>query len=116
MPRFDLSQPVTLTVLVPEKIRLEGTMTNVSEAGYKLLLGQELRAGTAVEVDLPDAMLLGEVRYCVAEADGRFGIGLENVQILSNMGELARLVNGIMGASASRDRAESEKTMTFPAA
>ena len=81
-------------------------MTNVSEGGYKLVLGRPLPCGTAIEVELPDAVLLGEVRYCVQDGPDRFGIGLENLQILSNIGELGRLVNGIMGASAAGSRPE----------
>ena len=110
--RFDLNQPVTLTTLGAEKVQLEGTMTNVSEEGYKLLLPQALRCGTAVEIDMPDAMLLGEVRYCRPEGDGTFGIGLENIQILSNIGALSRLVNGILGSSSGRDRSPAESSVS----
>ena len=103
--RFDINQPVTVTVLNATRPRLEGSMVNISHGGFKLVLAQSIQPGTAVEVDLPDAMILAAVRYCHADptTPEEFHIGLEHIQVLSNMGELAKLVNGVMGSS-SHDR------------
>ena len=89
---------------------VQGTLENISGSGLRIVTETPLASGTALRIDLPDSMILAEVRYCAPiEAHAltpeiaRYSLGLEMKQVLNDMGELGRLMQGIMGLQTSTD-------------
>ena len=80
-------------------MKLEGQLVNLSGGGFRLLANGRIRLNAAVRIDMPDAVLLGEVCYCHAAGDGTFAIGLESQQILSHTRDLARLMQSLAGTA-----------------
>jgi len=74
--RFAVNDRGWIRVLDPlcEK-RIDATIVDVSQSGIKLGLGVYLPVGTTVQVHLPGAIALGEVRHCKA-SKGNFFAGL----------------------------------------
>ena len=56
-------------------------------------------AGTALKVELDDALLLGEVIYCRPD-ESVFYVGVELEHALCGLGELSRMVNAYNDAFA----------------
>jgi hypothetical protein len=87
--RFAIDQPVAVMVLGGKEIRETALVRNVSEAGVQLVLNHSVPAGSAVKIEMDNALALGEVVYCIAEGDQWvFGIKLEHV--LNGLAELQR--------------------------
>ena len=111
-PRFEVAHTVQVTVLDEPPTQLEGRVVNVSGGGFRLLTDGMIRLNAAIRVDMTDAVLLGEVCYCLEEEDGVYAIGLESQQILSHTHDLAQLVKSLSGNSdvpaEVRERQESK--------
>ena len=110
--RFEVHQPISAKVLTKEGEGqlVQGILENISGSGLRMVTETPLASGTALRIDLPDSMILAEVRYCAPiEAHAltpkiaRYSLGLEMNQVLTDMGELGRLMQGIMGLHASTD-------------
>ncbi|HEY7389992.1 MAG TPA: PilZ domain-containing protein [Bryobacteraceae bacterium] len=87
--RFAIDQPVAVWVLGGTEVRETALVRNVSEAGVQLVWSHSIPAGSAVKIELDNALALGEVVYCIAEGDQWvFGIKLEHV--LNGLAELQR--------------------------
>ena len=87
--RFAIDQPVAVMVLGGKEIRETARVRNVSEAGVQLVSDRVIPAGSAIKIELDNALALGEVVYCVAEGDHSvLGIKLEHV--LNGLAELQR--------------------------
>jgi hypothetical protein len=77
-PRFETNQAVIVTNLDCRSC-FQGHLVNFSSQGVRLLLSQELGPGTAVKVQWPGTLLLGEVVYCRPGEGGYFaGLQLED--------------------------------------
>ena len=74
-PRFPVNQRVEVTLLGDPAVAFTARLTNVSSHGLRILSAQKLAPGTAVRVDIEDAEVLGEVRYC-ASNDDAYGLGI----------------------------------------
>ena len=108
--RFEVHQPISAKVLCTEGESqiVHGTLENISGSGLRVVTETPLASGTALRIDLPDSMILAEVRYCATLAAHaltpevtRYSLGLEMKQVLNDMGELGRLMHGIMGVQSS---------------
>jgi hypothetical protein len=87
--RFAIDQSVDVMVLGGAEIRETALVRNVSEAGVQLVWNHSIPAGSAVKIELDNALALGGVMYCIAERDQWvFGIKLEHV--LNGLAELQR--------------------------
>ena len=104
--RLEVHQPILAKVLSNwgENTLLEGELENISGSGLRVISETEAPPGAAIEIELPDAMVLAEVRYCemlephsLRPGVKRFAIGLEMKEVLNDMGQLAQLIHGIMG-------------------
>lgn len=88
-PRFTADQNISITVLSACPSRMNARVRNASGRGLGLLLPAAIPPGTAIRIDLDDAIILGEVIYCCADGDGYFmGIHLE--QMLRDLADLDR--------------------------
>src|SRR4051794_27419957 len=89
--RLEASQSVWITLFGEPDIRLPAIIKNVSPRGIGLQLQGPVAIGTALKLELNDALLLGEVIYCREEAS-TFYVGVELEQVLCGLGELANAV------------------------
>ena len=106
--RIEVAHPVTVTVLDEPPIQLGGQIVNLSGGGFRLLTTEKIRHNAAVRVDMADAVLLGEVGYCIEETAGQYAVGLESQQILSNTKDLARLMESLAGESRRESKPVSD--------
>ncbi len=95
-PRIPVDHEVGVTLLGGEPLQLTGRISNISGRGIRLLLPQKIALGTALRVDWPDGLLLGEVCYCQAEEGGGFSAGLTLEHVLYNLHELAALARQLL--------------------
>lgn len=117
--RFDIHQPLSAKIMgdgdtIPDQT-ITGTLDNISGSGLRILCDQPIRSGAAIQIDIPDAMILAEVRYSelieshpLRPDETRYAIGLVMKQVLSDMGQLARMIEGIMGQSRNEDSVRSK--------
>ena len=78
--RFTIDQPVAVMVLGGKEIRETARVRNVSAAGLQLISDRVIPAGSAIRIELDNALALGEVMYCVTEGDHKvLGVKLEHV-------------------------------------
>ena len=111
--RFDIQQPFVAKIIgngddVPDRT-ISGTLENISGSGLRIYSDQPIAAGAAIQIDLPDAMILAEVLYSepaephpLRPEESRYAIGLVMQQVLQDMGQLARMIEGIMGQSRTQ--------------
>ena len=102
--RIEVVHPVQVTVLDEQPIKLGGQVVNMSGGGFRLLTEEKIRHNAAVRVDMADAVLLGEVCYCIQDESGQYAVGLESQQILSRTGDLARLMQSLSGESSQETK------------
>lgn len=74
-PRCRPEQPMRVTVLDPTHREIMASVIDVSSGGLCLWLSSLIPAGTPVEVETSDTLLLGDICYCRTDGDG-FRVGL----------------------------------------
>jgi hypothetical protein len=74
IPSDESSQMQTFSPFSPAKIRVQ--IIDVSQNGLKVHTPQFVGRGTIVQVRVKEALVLGEVRYCVP-AGGEFEAGIQ---------------------------------------
>jgi hypothetical protein len=74
IPSDDPGQMQTFSPFSPAKIQVQ--IMDVSRNGLKLRTSQFVSQGTIVQVRVKQAIILGEVRYCVAAGD-KFDAGIQ---------------------------------------
>lgn len=99
-PRFSAHQEARITLLGDQPLELEGRLENLSQRGARLLLGRPLPLNAAVQVDLRDSVLLGEVCYVQPES-GKFAVGLALDQVFRRMPELVPLIEALRSETGS---------------
>jgi len=87
-PRFAVHQRVLVTLLDNSQVKRLARIQNVSGRGVGLLMPDAVSPGAAVQIDLENEIVLGEVIYCRPEPEGYF-LGVELDQVLSGLAELA---------------------------
>ena len=86
--RLQTNQPVQITVFGQPEIRLQARIQNVSGRGLGLELERPLKTGSALKIELEDAILLGEVIYCRDQGTSHY-VGVELEHALWGLAELA---------------------------
>jgi hypothetical protein len=61
---------------------MDARVLDVSAGGVCLQVPQAVRPGTAIQVNLGNTLVKGEVRYCI-EADGSFRLGVQIEDVLT---------------------------------
>jgi len=74
--RFPADETLSIRVLRPAHVQVEGQLLDVSEDGMKLVMSQPLEPGTVLQVRSQKRFVLAEVRYCMPNAD-KFVVGVE---------------------------------------
>jgi len=93
-----MHEPVTITTMGAGRHAITGRVVNASGTGLGLAVGEPVEPGTAVRIDLGEALLLGEVVYC-RPGERAWTIGLELDQVLNAVGDLANLAREILNQS-----------------
>jgi hypothetical protein len=86
-PRFSAEQSVAITTLGRSPHRQTATIRNASESGLGLFVKTAIPPGTALRVELDDAIMLGEAMYCRPMETGHF-VGVQLEQVLHGLNEL----------------------------
>jgi hypothetical protein len=87
--RLVLDQSVSLTILGDIEIRVTAKVRDTSGRGLGLETSCPVGVGSALKIELNDAVLLGEAMYCRAE-NGAYYVGIELLHGLGGLGELSR--------------------------
>ena len=87
-PRFVLEQRVLVTLLDNVRFKRLARIKNVSGRGLGLVVKEAISPGAALQIEIEDEIVLGEVIYCRPEPEGYF-LGVELDQVLSGLAELA---------------------------
>jgi hypothetical protein len=94
--RLAANESVAITLFGEPDITIPARVKNISARGIGLELEGPVAPGTAVKIELQDALLLGEVIYC-RRNEASYGVsyylGVELDQALSGLAELSRVVN-----------------------
>ncbi len=88
-PRFTTDQSVAVTILGPGESRYGARIKNASTRGLALEMAAPVTPGTAVKIELDDAVVLGEAVYCRSDLETHL-IGVELDQVLCGLAELGR--------------------------
>ncbi len=96
-PRYGANEPALMTVLDADGRSMAGRIADMSGRGMKLVVEDAVPAGTAVQVDWAEALLLGEVCYCAPLEGGGYALGLSFEHALFDTAELARLARKLLG-------------------
>ena len=105
--RIPADRAVAVTLLGDIETTLKARVKDMSGRGIGLELEHAVSAGTALRIELDDALMLGEVVYC--RRDGAsFTMGVRLEQALAGLAELLRTMEAFAGdrpASFSREAA-----------
>jgi PilZ domain len=97
--RFQTNQPVAITLFGEPDIQISGQIRNISGKGIGLELAQAVAPGTTLKVQVPDALLLGEVIYCRRD-ESSYYVGVELEHSLTGLSELSRMIEAYNDAMA----------------
>ena len=110
--RFETNQLISLTILGKHSqdadVRITAFMVNVSGRGISLSTKFNVPIGSAVRLDVKDNILLGEVCHSRQSGPLEFICGVRLEQALTAVGDLSRLVSGIMGETRQAIVASAE--------
>jgi hypothetical protein len=87
-PRFPVNQVLAVTLLAT-RTKHHGSVKNASGRGLMLELPTPVWPGTAIQIDLPDALVLGEVVYC-RKGHATWLLGIELDQMLQGLSRFGR--------------------------
>jgi len=90
---------VTLTVLTDPRRQVDGRVSNASGRGLGVVTAGRVEPGAALQIEIDDAVVLGEAIYCRREHDQYF-IGVELDQVLVGLTELGRKLSAFTGELA----------------
>lgn len=107
--RYKANQSVSITLFGEVDVRITGTVKNISGKGIGLELDRPVRPGTALKVDLDDALMLGEVIYCRRDASSYYA-GVELEHSLCGLGELSRMVAAFDRAVEPSEQSGAQRT------
>jgi hypothetical protein len=86
--RFAADQVVSVVILGHPEVRCTGTVRNASGRGMGLEMAFPVGIGAALEIHLPEAVLLGEAMYCRRQ-NGSYLVGVELEQALFGLSALS---------------------------
>lgn len=96
-PRFPAQISVQYCAVGQTTAKQTGQLRDVSEGGGRLSTPVPLAVGTFVQLELDDAVLYGEVRYCCPWLGG-YVSGVLIERVLLGQSELSRLVGIALSA------------------
>lgn len=94
-PRFPANTPLRLTALLDNEISTAARLEELSGSGARIASPVAIPPGTAVKLDLPDALMLGECVHCQPAGEA-FSLGVHLEHSLGCLGELRRLMNALI--------------------
>ena len=94
--RISSDQPVRITLLCEPRRQLDGRINDYSARGISIFTSEPVRPGDAIQIDLEDSLVLGEVRYWRAAERG-YVVGIEIEEALHGLAALARLNQALLG-------------------
>ncbi len=90
-PRFQIDQPIHLSILGTGEKRVQARVRNASGRGLGLEVAEAIPAGTALKIEVADDLYLAEAVFCRRDESAYFvGVALE--QVLSGLAELGRIL------------------------
>jgi hypothetical protein len=92
-PRIEVNQVVKVTRLGDEQSTGSGTVISISGGGIGVIVDHPLPVGEPVQVELPDILVLGDVRHCTQDGQ-QYRAGIELIQRLTQ-DQLAALVESL---------------------
>jgi hypothetical protein len=99
--RFETNQPVSLTILGrysrDADTHVSACMVTISGRGISLTTESSVPVNSAVRLDVNDNILLGEVCHSRQTGPSAFICGVRLEQALTAVGDLSKLVSGVMG-------------------
>ena len=90
-PRFQTDQPVHLSILGTCEKRVQARVKNVSGRGLGLEVDEAIPAGSALKIEVADALYLAEAVFCRRD-EATFFVGVALEQVLSGLAELGRIL------------------------
>ena len=106
--RMVKDQSVNLTILGDPEIRRTAKVKNATGRGLGLEMAYPVGIGSALKVELEDAVLLGEAMYCRGQ-NGGFYVGVELDQALLGLSELSRAFRAFTEEPSSLESAYAVK-------
>jgi hypothetical protein len=100
-PRFVVDQIINVTCLGEKAVTVPARVQNYSGRGIGVYLPDWIEPGTAIQIHLEDALLLGEAIYVRRETDRVF-VGIELDQTLCGLSELARVLSAFENRSGAQ--------------
>ena len=88
-PRFVADQPVVVTVLGDHETQHPARIRNASGRGLSIDMASAVPPGTALKIELEDAIVLGEAVYCQGGPEA-YLLGVELDQMLCGLSELGK--------------------------
>lgn len=85
---------------------MSATVTNASGRGVGLVAPQEIPPGTAIKIEMDDALILGEAVYCKNQGPSWL-IGVELNQVLTGLSELGRRLQEYAAPSLGGQRTDT---------
>lgn len=101
-PRIETNTPVQMTILAGDGPPVGAVLEQISGAGARVRSPVSLAPGTALRLDLPDTLLLGECVHCEPAPQG-FTVGIHLEHALNTVGELRRLMSALMAEAPGRN-------------
>ncbi len=80
--RIEVHQTIAVRLFEPGHDPAEGWVVSAGGGGLGAVVSHSLPVGHAVEVELPNCLLVGEVRHCTAQGS-MFLVGLDLIQHLT---------------------------------
>ena len=105
--RFTVNQQAQLTILNARKETLQAHLVEASGKGMRFRTCRALPAGTAVKVELGDALLLAEVIFSARDSEPEaevesFVTGVKIDQVLAPLSELMSLHRSLLAEQTPR--------------
>jgi hypothetical protein len=104
--RYEGGQMVAVTLLGEQETRIEGRIRNISGRGLGLEVGQSVGIGTALKVEIPDSILLGEVMYCRQDPAGYY-LGVQLEHALYGLMALSASIEELTGKTSRPEQADA---------
>jgi c-di-GMP-binding flagellar brake protein YcgR len=88
-PRFSVWESVVLSVMGKQQTYWPATVVDISQSGYRLLTGVNLKIGTEVLITLNSVVIFGTVRHCEPHDADSFTAGVQISQVTSEEDQLS---------------------------
>ncbi len=114
-PRLAINRSVAVTVLGGKPQQFTATVKNASGRGLALQTSEAIPPGSALKIDIDDAIVLAEAVYCHS-GDGGHLVGVELDQVLCGLAELGKRLQEFaeldgLNASGGCDSPERETVL-----